>query len=85
MEESIITTHPATLAMLESAINEGATRCTYGTNGNDNPVKLEVFRHAKHGITAQIFVGLDDRNPTTISGLTMEQADALGWLICKLC
>lgn len=85
MKESINTTHPASLAMLKDAIEKGAARCTYGMNAENKPAKLEISRLLNHGITAQIFIGVNDEHPTTIAGLTLEQAEAIEWAFCKLC
>lgn len=85
MNNNLMTTHLASIAMLEGDLEKGAIHCYLGRTGDDEPAKLEIGRHYKHGITAQIFVGKNDQHPTTITGLTIEQADALGWAFVKLC
>ncbi len=80
-----MTGHLATLTMLEDDLKKGRTRCHLGQNGDGQVAKLEVSLDPDFGITAKVFCGKDDIHPTIITGLTAEQADALGWAFAKLC
>lgn len=80
---TINTTHPATLTFLSTTLEKGQTHVTLGIS-NGMPARLEISRHRKHGIVAQIFVGENDQHPKTIAGLTLEQADAIEWAFVKL-
>ena len=77
------TNHPATLLMIKDTIEKGQTRVVIGQTAEGELARLETSRHPKNGITIQGFAG--DKEPVTISGLTLEQADAIGWLFAAMC
>ena len=83
--EAIMTNHPATLIMLKDDLEKGNSRVAIGQGGDEQEVRMEIFNHCEHGITALFYSGKDDDKPFCISGLTLEQADALGWIFCKIC
>ena len=83
--ENVMTNHPATLIMLEGDLEKGNSRIAIGQGGDGQEVRMEINKDSKHGIMALFYSGKDDDKPFCISGLTLEQADALGWIFCKIC
>lgn len=76
------TTHPVTLFFLEDTLREGKTKVIRGVSGGED-VRMEISKDEENGIVARVFKG--QKKPVTVSGLTLEQADALGWMFRLVC
>lgn len=74
------TTHPATKANIEINGNEGRPSIFCATKGR----RLKIEKVGATYTASSYNILAPHKKPVCITGLSVEQADAIGWLFCSL-